>query len=96
MEKLSALSHLFMTFFLYNFSTFMVVPAMTDVTMSALCPGEVKCSLAIYMSGFQHTVTFCNSSLLSSQQLFLVFILVHIFPNTQIKFSTLCEPKCMH
>ncbi|XP_034919528.1 uncharacterized protein [Populus alba] len=53
MEKLSGLSHLFMTIFLHNFSTFMVIPAITDVTMSALCPGRDECSLAIYLTGFQ-------------------------------------------
>ncbi|XWS24544.1 hypothetical protein CRYUN_Cryun28dG0111900 [Craigia yunnanensis] len=53
MEKLSGLSHLFMTIFLHNFATFMVIPAITDVTMAALCPGRDECSLAIYLSGFQ-------------------------------------------
>ncbi|KAG6648372.1 hippocampus abundant transcript-like protein 1 isoform X1 [Carya illinoinensis] len=56
MEKLSGLSHLFMTIFLHNFSTFMVIPAITDVTMSALCPGRDECSLAIYLSGFQQAI----------------------------------------
>lgn len=59
MEKLSGLSHLFMTIFLHNFSTFMVIPAITDVTMSALCPGRDQCSLAIYLTGFQQAV--CSS-----------------------------------
>lgn len=58
MEKLSGLSHLFMTVFLYNFSSFMVVPAITDVTMSALCPGKDECSLAIYLAGVQQAVHF--------------------------------------
>ncbi|KAI8548992.1 hypothetical protein RHMOL_Rhmol07G0316400 [Rhododendron molle] len=58
MEKISGLGHLFMTVFLYNFSIFMVIPAITDVTMSALCPGEDECSLAIYLTGIQQaTVT---------------------------------------
>lgn len=57
MEKLSAgLSHLFMTIFLHNFATFMVIPAITDVTMSALCPGRDECSIAIYLTGFQQAV----------------------------------------
>ncbi|KAH7523462.1 hypothetical protein FEM48_Zijuj06G0013800 [Ziziphus jujuba var. spinosa] len=56
MEKLSGLSHLFMTIFLHNFSIFMVIPAITDVTMAALCPGEDECSLAIYLSGFQQAI----------------------------------------
>ncbi|KAF3446840.1 hypothetical protein FNV43_RR12020 [Rhamnella rubrinervis] len=34
----------------------MVIPAITDVTMSALCPGEDECSLAIYLSGFQQAI----------------------------------------
>ncbi|CAK9178377.1 unnamed protein product [Ilex paraguariensis] len=57
MEKLSGLSHLFITVFLYNFSTFMVVPAITDVTMSALCPGQDECSLTIYLCGIQQAIT---------------------------------------
>jgi hypothetical protein len=57
MEELSGLSHhLFVTVFLYNFSMFMVIPAITDVTMSAICPGKDKCSLAIYLTGFQQAV----------------------------------------
>ncbi|XP_062164856.1 uncharacterized protein LOC133871418 isoform X1 [Alnus glutinosa] len=57
MEELSGLNHyLFVTVFLYNFSMFMVIPAITDVTMSAICPGKDKCSLAIYLTGFQQAV----------------------------------------
>ncbi|KAG8654528.1 tetracycline resistance protein, class G isoform X2 [Manihot esculenta] len=50
------LSHLFFTIFLSNFSTFMVIPTMTDVTMSALCPGQIECSLAIFLSGIQQVI----------------------------------------
>ncbi|KZV20114.1 hippocampus abundant transcript-like protein 1-like [Dorcoceras hygrometricum] len=55
MEKVcrGGLSHLFMTVFLYCFANFMVVPAITDVTMAALCPGKDECSLAIYLTGAQ-------------------------------------------
>ncbi|GMP44600.1 hypothetical protein CsSME_00013466 [Camellia sinensis var. sinensis] len=49
-------SHLLMTIFLYNFSIFMVIPAITDVTMSALCPGEDECSIAIYLTGIQQAI----------------------------------------
>ncbi|KAI4336731.1 hypothetical protein L6164_015222 [Bauhinia variegata] len=56
MDKLYGLSHLFMTVFLYNFSTFMVIPAITDVTMTALCPGQDQCSIAIYLTGFQQAI----------------------------------------
>ncbi|TKY75285.1 Hippocampus abundant transcript protein 1 [Spatholobus suberectus] len=56
MDKLYGLSHLFMTVFLHNFSIFMVVPAITDVTMAALCPGQDECSLAIYLTGFQQAM----------------------------------------
>ncbi|KAI4316995.1 hypothetical protein L6164_024910 [Bauhinia variegata] len=56
MDKLYGLSHLFMTFFLHNFSSFMVIPAITDVTMAALCPGQDECSLAIYLTGFQQAI----------------------------------------
>ncbi|KAM0062782.1 hypothetical protein Hdeb2414_s0003g00083681 [Helianthus debilis subsp. tardiflorus] len=50
------LSHLFLTVFLFNLSHYMVVPAITDVCMAALCPGEDECSLAIYLTGVQQTV----------------------------------------
>ncbi|OWM70630.1 hypothetical protein CDL15_Pgr014303 [Punica granatum] len=53
---LGTISHLLMTIFLHNFSTFMVIPAITDVTMSALCPGRDECSLAIYLTGLQQAV----------------------------------------
>uniref|UniRef100_A0A6N2LD18 Major facilitator superfamily (MFS) profile domain-containing protein n=1 Tax=Salix viminalis TaxID=40686 RepID=A0A6N2LD18_SALVM len=56
MKTLSGLSHLFMTIFLHNFSAFMVIPAITDVTMSALAPGRDECSLAIYLTGFQQAI----------------------------------------
>ncbi|XP_019243223.1 PREDICTED: uncharacterized protein LOC109223387 [Nicotiana attenuata] len=58
MEKLSSsgLSHIFMTVFLHCFSAFMVIPAITDITMSAICPGKDECSLAIYLTGFQHAI----------------------------------------
>lgn len=50
------LSHLYVTVFLHNFSMFMVIPAITDVTMSALCPGQDECSLAIYLTGIQQAM----------------------------------------
>ncbi|GAB2215952.1 hypothetical protein Drorol1_Dr00023715 [Drosera rotundifolia] len=53
----SGLSHLFMTLFLSTFASFMVVPAITDVTMAALCPGQDECSLAIFINGIQQAVT---------------------------------------
>ncbi|CAK9134570.1 unnamed protein product [Ilex paraguariensis] len=56
MEKLAGLSHLFVTVFLSNFAVLMVNPAITDVTMAALCPGKDQCSLAIYLSGLQQAI----------------------------------------
>ncbi|KAA8546136.1 hypothetical protein F0562_020970 [Nyssa sinensis] len=56
MEKLASLSHLFVTVFLSNFATILVIPALTDVTLSAVCPGQVECSLAIYLTGFQQAI----------------------------------------
>ncbi|XP_010539088.1 PREDICTED: hippocampus abundant transcript-like protein 1 isoform X2 [Tarenaya hassleriana] len=58
------LGHMFMTIFLHSFSAFMVIPAITDVTMAALCPGEDECSLAIYLSGFQQAVSGLGSLLM--------------------------------
>ncbi|GAB2289262.1 hypothetical protein Dimus_023567 [Dionaea muscipula] len=51
------LSHLFMTVFLSTFAAFMVLPAITDVTMAALCPGQDECSLAIYLTGILQAIT---------------------------------------
>ncbi|KAK7351780.1 hypothetical protein VNO77_11474 [Canavalia gladiata] len=56
MDKLYGLCHLFMTVFLHNFSIFSVHPAITDVTMAALCPGQDECSIAIYLTGFQQAM----------------------------------------
>lgn len=46
-------SHLFMTIFFHCFAIRMVDPAITDVTMAAVCPGKDECSLAIYLTGAQ-------------------------------------------
>ncbi|OAO94579.1 hypothetical protein AXX17_AT5G40010 [Arabidopsis thaliana] len=51
------LGHLFITIFLYCFSSFIVAPVITDISMAALCPGKDECSLAIYLSGFQQVIT---------------------------------------
>lgn len=51
------LLHLYVTVFLSGFAAVVVVPGITDVTMSALCPGVDECSLAIYLSGFQQAIT---------------------------------------
>ncbi|KAK4785346.1 hypothetical protein SAY86_002035 [Trapa natans] len=58
MEKIrrGRLGHLFGTVFMWGFGSFIVIPAVTDVTMSALCPGTDECSLAIYLSGFQQAI----------------------------------------
>ncbi|XP_058753499.1 uncharacterized protein LOC131626675 [Vicia villosa] len=56
MEGLTGLTHLFVTMFLAGFGGVIVIPAITDVTMAALCPGQDQCSLAIYLTGFQHAM----------------------------------------
>ncbi|PON93971.1 Major facilitator [Trema orientale] len=55
-QKPSGLNHLFVTIFLYTFSSFMVIPAIPDIVMSALCPGKDQCSLAVYLTGFQQAI----------------------------------------
>ncbi|GFP80143.1 hippocampus abundant transcript 1 protein [Phtheirospermum japonicum] len=45
-----------MTVFLNCFTNFMVLPVITDVTMTALCPGKDECSLAIYLTGAQQAI----------------------------------------
>ncbi|KAK3154857.1 hypothetical protein QOZ80_2BG0195940 [Eleusine coracana subsp. coracana] len=57
MGEFSGLGHLFVLSLLFSFSSFMVIPAITDVTMEAVCPGRDECSIAIYLSGFQNAVT---------------------------------------
>ncbi|KAJ6896969.1 hippocampus abundant transcript 1 protein-like [Populus alba x Populus x berolinensis] len=56
MEKFTELIHLFVTVFLSTFASLMVLPAVTDVTMAAVCPGQDECSLAIYLTGFQQAI----------------------------------------
>ncbi|KAF3628754.1 putative protein FEZ-like [Capsicum annuum] len=56
MYKLSDLKHLFVTVFLANFALNVVPPAITDITVGALCPAQDECSLAIYFSGFQQAI----------------------------------------
>ncbi|KAJ6671575.1 MAJOR FACILITATOR SUPERFAMILY PROTEIN [Salix viminalis] len=56
MEKFRDLIHLLVTVFLSTFATLIVIPAITDVTMVAVCPGQDECSLAIYLSGFQQAM----------------------------------------
>ena len=58
MEKFTELIHLFVTVFLSTFASLMVLPAVTDVTMAAVCPGQDECSLAIYLTGFQQAVRY--------------------------------------
>ncbi|KAM3242798.1 hypothetical protein ACQJBY_055032 [Aegilops geniculata] len=57
MKDFVGLGHLFVVAFLFHFSSFMVLPAITDVTMEAVCPGRDECSVAIYLSGFQNAIT---------------------------------------
>ncbi|KAK4377384.1 hypothetical protein RND71_003680 [Anisodus tanguticus] len=56
MDKLSDLKHLFVTVFLANFALNLIPPAITDITVGALCPAQDECSLAIYLSGFQQAI----------------------------------------
>jgi hypothetical protein len=66
MKDFAGLGHLFVVSFLFYFSSFMVIPAITDVTMEAVCPGRDECSVAIYLSGFQNAVSKKLSSCPSS------------------------------
>ncbi|XP_078162512.1 uncharacterized protein LOC144557795 [Carex rostrata] len=55
-EVIRGLRHLFVCCFLFASSNRMVLPAMTDITLEAICPGNDHCSLAIYLSGFQQAI----------------------------------------
>ncbi|KAJ4777822.1 Major facilitator superfamily protein [Rhynchospora pubera] len=57
MKELGELVHLFVSAFLFHFAAYMIIPATTDITMEALCPGQDACSLAIYLTGFQQAAT---------------------------------------
>uniref|UniRef100_A0A0D9VJ97 Major facilitator superfamily (MFS) profile domain-containing protein n=1 Tax=Leersia perrieri TaxID=77586 RepID=A0A0D9VJ97_9ORYZ len=57
MKDLAGLGHLFVAAFMFHFASYMVIPAITDVTMDAVCPGRDECSVAIYLSGFQNAIT---------------------------------------
>ncbi|KAF0932299.1 hypothetical protein E2562_009562 [Oryza meyeriana var. granulata] len=57
MKDLVGLGHLFVAAFMFHFASYMVLPAITDVTMDAVCPGHDECSVAIYLSGFQSAIT---------------------------------------
>ncbi|XP_018630933.1 uncharacterized protein [Nicotiana tomentosiformis] len=64
MDKLADLNHLFVTVFLANFALNVIPPAITDITVGALCPAQDECSLAIYLSGFQHAILGLGSKLM--------------------------------
>ncbi|KAG8067757.1 hypothetical protein GUJ93_ZPchr0005g14624 [Zizania palustris] len=55
--RMEEMGHLLVFGFLFFFATFMVAPAITDVTMEALCPGRDECSLAIYLTGLQQAIS---------------------------------------
>ncbi|KAL8543389.1 hypothetical protein ACS0TY_004065 [Phlomoides rotata] len=57
MEQWGKLSHLFVTVVLANFPTYLVTPAITDVTVGAVCGRKEECSLAIYLTGVQQAIT---------------------------------------
>lgn len=56
MENWGKLIHLFVTVFLSTFAEMMIGPALPDVTLAAVCPGEEECSTAIYLTGVQQAV----------------------------------------
>lgn len=83
MEKLASLSHLYVTLFLGSFAAVVVLPAITDVTMSALCPGRDECSLAIYLSGFQQAVR-------SEKFALILWFLIFLFLPLPLSFLFVC------
>ncbi|KAJ9546050.1 hypothetical protein OSB04_025757 [Centaurea solstitialis] len=92
------LNHLFLTVFLFNFANFMVVPAITDVSMAAICPGEDECSFAIYLTGVQQAVTGMGSLIMMplignlsdhyGRKILLTFpMMLAIFPAVILAYS---------
>ncbi|KAL8150247.1 hypothetical protein V2J09_020055 [Rumex salicifolius] len=60
-----ALTHLLVTMFLGNVAWIIALPAITDVTMDAVCPGRDECSLAIYLTAFQQAITGIGSMVIT-------------------------------
>ncbi|XP_076907901.1 uncharacterized protein LOC143564538 [Bidens hawaiensis] len=94
----TSLSHLFVTVFLFNFSHFMLIPAITDVSLAAICPGKDECSLAIYLTGVQQAVIGLGSLVMMplignlsdryGRKLVLTFpMLLAIFPTVILAYS---------
>ncbi|CAH8278738.1 unnamed protein product [Arabidopsis lyrata] len=82
------LGHLFFTIFLYCFSSFIVAPAITDISMAALCPGKDECSLAIYLSGFQQVVPTLAYS--RGTTIFYIYYVLKTFTSIVCEGSVLC------
>ncbi|EFJ30615.1 hypothetical protein SELMODRAFT_169638 [Selaginella moellendorffii] len=53
---LRPLIHLIFATLLHIMATMMVIPALTDVLLGALCPGQAECNEAIYLTGIQQIV----------------------------------------
>ncbi|KAK1431354.1 hypothetical protein QVD17_07811 [Tagetes erecta] len=92
------LNHLYVTVFFFNFSHSMVIPALTDITMNALCPGEDECSFAIYLTGLQQAIIGMGSLVmmplignLSDQygrkSLLTIPMMLAIFPTVILAYS---------
>ncbi|KAL1554469.1 tetracycline resistance protein, class G-like [Salvia divinorum] len=64
MEGWERLIHLFVTVFMAFLPLYLVNPAITDVTVAAVCGGEDECSLSIYLTGFQLAITGVGSALM--------------------------------
>uniref|UniRef100_A0A803NJD7 Major facilitator superfamily (MFS) profile domain-containing protein n=1 Tax=Cannabis sativa TaxID=3483 RepID=A0A803NJD7_CANSA len=55
-KKIRDLGHLYVTIFLYFFANMAMFTSITDVTMSAVCPGQDECSFAIYLTAIQQAM----------------------------------------
>lgn len=77
MKDQGELVHLFVSVFMFHFAAYMVIPATTDITMEALCPGRNECSLAIYLSGFQQAV---HNPLIKFSYIFFYYLKVENCP----------------
>ncbi|XP_055826782.1 uncharacterized protein LOC129895143 [Solanum dulcamara] len=98
-EKMSnGLSHLFMTVFLHYFSVFMVIPTITDIIMSVICPGKDECSIAISLSGIQHAIVGLGSLIImpvlgnlsdtyGRKVMLMVPLILSIFPLVILAYS---------
>lgn len=97
-RQLQPLKHLLLAVFLHYMAMYMTAPAITDVTMAALCHHSKPCNRAIYLTGLQQTITGVGTMIMTPifggfsdrygrKPLLLVMFTISIFPHTVLSYS---------